>query len=73
MNKLKFIFPLSFLFKTQKKFFIAIISYLVIYLAGGFINTGYIGNVISVYVYIGAAILMINYLTKNKEDKDETP
>ena len=72
MNKLRFIFPLSFLFKTPKKYFLGLIVYLLIYRIGGFIQIGYVGNIISVYVYIGAALLLINYLIKNKEDDNET-
>lgn len=72
MNKLKFIFPLSFKNSSPKKFFISLFIYLAVYIIGGFIPIGIIRNIISVYVFIGAALLMINYLTKNKDDNNET-
>ncbi|MBO7218013.1 MAG: hypothetical protein J6V50_04855 [Clostridia bacterium] len=72
MNKLKFLFPLSFMYKTPKKFFAALLIYIAIYILRDIIPLGIVGTIILVYVYIGAAILMINYLLKNKDDKNET-
>ena len=72
MNKLKYIFPLSFFYKTPKKFFASLLIYIAIYILRDLIPFGIVGNIIAVYVYIGAAILMINYLIKNKDDNNET-
>lgn len=71
MNNLRFVFPLSFYYKTPKKFFASLIIYIAIYLLSGIIPFGIVRNIISVYVYIGAAVLMINYLLKNKDDNNE--
>lgn len=67
---LKYIFPLSNLYSTPKKLFAALISYIGIYILGGLIPAGYINMAVSVYVYIGAFILIVNYL-KKKGDKNE--
>ena len=72
MNKLKLLFPLSFMYKTPKKLFIALLTYIAIYFFRNIIPLTIVGTVISVYIYIGAAILMINYLLKNKDNKNET-
>ena len=70
MNKLKYLFPLSFIYKTPNKFFIGLISYIAIYVVGGFIPCSVVRLILTVYVFIGAGILMVNYLVKNKDDED---
>ncbi len=70
MKMLRFIFPLSYTKKTPKSFFIALAAYLALYILAGFIPIGYVGTVISVYVFIGAGLLMVNYY-KKPEDTDK--
>ncbi len=68
---LKYIFPLSFIKKTQKKFFTALVIYILIYIVGGFIPIGYVGIAVSVYVFLGAGILMVNYYKKSDKEDEE--
>lgn len=70
MNKLKYLFPLSFLYKTPNKFFIGLLSYIGIYIIGGIIPLSAVRLASTFYVFIGAGILMANYLVKNKDDKN---
>lgn len=71
MNKvLKIIFPLSLLYKTPKKFFISLVAYLLIYLFGGAISVAYVGIVVSIYVFMGGFLLVLNYLKNEKNKKD---
>lgn len=70
MNRLKYLFPLSFLYKTPNKFFIALVAYIGIYIIGGIIPVPTVRLISTVYVFIGAGILMANYLVKNRDDKN---
>ena len=71
MKMLKFLFPLSYIYKPPKKFFIALVSYIAVYLIGGFIPLSVVRLVSTVYVFIGAGLLMVNYLIKNRDDKND--
>ncbi len=66
---LKYIFPLSYNKKTPKKFFINLVLYILIYVVCGVIDIPYLQIIASVYVFAGAALLMINYYVK-PENKD---
>ncbi len=70
MNKLKYLFPLSFIYKTPNKFFIALVCYIAIYVIGGIIPLSAVRLISTIYVFIGAGILMANYLVKNRDDKN---
>ncbi len=68
---LKYIFPLSYNKKTPNKFFAALVAYILIYIAGGFIPIDYVGIIISVYVFLGAGLLIVDYYKKTSENTDE--
>lgn len=72
MKILKTIFPLSYRFKTSKKFFSSLLCYILIYILGCYIPLEFASLISSLYVFIGGGILMINYLLKNKDDNNET-
>ncbi len=68
MKILKILFPLSYRTETPKRFFVSLVCYVVIYLLGALIPINLAGLIISVYVYVGAGLLMVNYLVRNKDD-----
>lgn len=72
MKILKILFPLSYRYDTPKKLFISLLIYIGIHIAGGFIPIDYLGIVVSIYVYIGGLLLLVNYLIKNKGDGNGT-
>ena len=70
MKILKVIFPLSFNKNTPNKLFLALMAYIVIYAVGRFIPISYLPFAISVYVFVGAMLLMIDYYVWSKRDEE---
>ncbi len=70
MKILKILFPLSYRCKTQNSFFASLMIYLGVYILSAFIPVEIVGLIVSVYVFIGGGLLMINYLVKNRDDKN---
>ena len=64
---LKYIFPLSAFYKTPKKFFASLVIHIGIYLVGTNIPLPHIDILTTVYIFISALILFVNYFLKSKK------
>ncbi len=69
---IKYVFPLSYRYDTPKKVFISLLCYIAIYMIGCYIPVSLVSLVSSIYVFVGGGILMVNYILKNKGDRNGT-
>lgn len=71
MKILEILFPLSKLYKTDKKFFASIIIHIGIYLLGTNLPVRFIPLITMLYVFVSALILFINYFVVSKKEADK--
>ena len=72
MKILKILFPLSYRYNTPKRMFLSLLIYIAIYIIGCYIPVSLVSLVSSIYVFVGGGILMVNYILKNKGDRNGT-
>lgn len=52
--------------------FLSLLIYIAIYIIGCYIPVSLVSLVSSIYVFVGGGILMVNYILKNKGDRNGT-